>query len=379
MDRYCWRIDYIWFNQPVVKLPSSKCTILCGLRWILTLTFNDWWNNLLCWLKFTKTLLFSIFFSFVSSHQCQCSVFVINSVCVFLRYLYELHWPAHGADWFCWLRLFPELVQHSVRSGSLPSSNSSSAAHGQPARPGTVAVNHFSCSWDILLCTYFTHGKNWILSLPAQSVFWQFASAVLVQYSAKTDKATPGLQRLPHVQHGITGHVIWTPVVPQCTCYYSLQHQQPASAHCKYSFFAPTIPQVWQLPDDQCDLQCHHPHRLYHGAQGFVQQGHGFTYAQTPCHSLGYPANMSDPIQAALPSVAPAHCFSVPKQVAVPGVRGKHKKKTGGARTDSPSAAPSGSQFIAPKPPSCLAQLLSGTRERKSALSTILSLTSVIS
>ncbi|XP_034462057.1 carbohydrate-responsive element-binding protein-like isoform X3 [Hippoglossus hippoglossus] len=101
------------------------------------------------------------------------------------------------------------------------------------------------------------------------------------------------------------------------------------------------------------------------GAQGFVQQGHGFTYAQTPCHSLGYPANMSDPIQVTLPSVVPAHCFSVPKQVAVPGVRGKHKKKTGGARTDSPSVAPSGSQFIAPKPPSCLAELLCGTQERQ--------------
>ncbi|XP_035034621.2 carbohydrate-responsive element-binding protein-like isoform X2 [Hippoglossus stenolepis] len=106
------------------------------------------------------------------------------------------------------------------------------------------------------------------------------------------------------------------------------------------------------------------------GAQGFVQQGHGFTYAQTPCHSLGYPANMSDPIQVTLPSVVPAHCFSVPKQVAVPGVRGKHKKKTGGARTDSPSVAPSGSQFIAPKPPSCLAELLCGTQERQPLLVT---------
>ncbi|XP_062261595.1 carbohydrate-responsive element-binding protein-like isoform X3 [Platichthys flesus] len=106
------------------------------------------------------------------------------------------------------------------------------------------------------------------------------------------------------------------------------------------------------------------------GAQGSVQQGHGFTYAQTPCHSLSYPANMSDPLQAMLPSVTPAHYFSVPKQVAITGVRGKHKKKTGGARTVSPSIAQSGSQFIAPKPPSCLAQLLSGTRERHPLLVT---------
>nr|XP_019940968.1 PREDICTED: carbohydrate-responsive element-binding protein-like isoform X1 [Paralichthys olivaceus] len=109
------------------------------------------------------------------------------------------------------------------------------------------------------------------------------------------------------------------------------------------------------------------------GAQGSVQQGHGFplmvdTHAQTPCHSLGYPADMSDPLQATLPSVATAHCFSVPKQVAVPGVRGKQKKKTGGARIVGPSIAPSGSQFIAPAPTSCLAQLLSGGRERKPSL-----------
>ncbi|XP_053297598.1 carbohydrate-responsive element-binding protein-like isoform X2 [Pleuronectes platessa] len=106
------------------------------------------------------------------------------------------------------------------------------------------------------------------------------------------------------------------------------------------------------------------------GAQGSVQQGHGFTYAQTPCHSLSYPANMSDPLQAMLPSVTPAHYFSIPRQVAVTGVRGKHKKKTGGARTVSPSVTQSGSQFIAPKPPSCLAQLLSGTRERQPLLVT---------
>ncbi|KAA8586421.1 hypothetical protein FQN60_000257 [Etheostoma spectabile] len=67
------------------------------------------------------------------------------------------------------------------------------------------------------------------------------------------------------------------------------------------------------------------------GAQGSVHQAHGYphtgdTYPQTPCHSLSYPAAVSD--------VAPAaHCFSVPEQVAGTGLRGKHKQKTGGART----------------------------------------------
>ncbi|XP_035482537.1 carbohydrate-responsive element-binding protein-like isoform X1 [Scophthalmus maximus] len=110
------------------------------------------------------------------------------------------------------------------------------------------------------------------------------------------------------------------------------------------------------------------------GAQGSVHQGHGFppmvdTYAQSPCHSLSYPAAMSDQVQAMPPSVTAAHCFSVPGQVAVTGARGKHKKKTGGARTVSASSAPPASQFTTPTPTSCLAKLLSsGARERKPML-----------
>ncbi|XP_063750848.1 carbohydrate-responsive element-binding protein-like isoform X2 [Eleginops maclovinus] len=98
------------------------------------------------------------------------------------------------------------------------------------------------------------------------------------------------------------------------------------------------------------------------GAQGSMHQGHGYphaedTYPQSPCHPLSYPAT--------LPSVTAAHCFSVPEQLAGTGVRGKHKQKTGGARTGGHSAASS----TAPAPTSCLAKLLSSSsRERKPSL-----------
>ncbi|KAL3042395.1 hypothetical protein OYC64_020355 [Pagothenia borchgrevinki] len=96
------------------------------------------------------------------------------------------------------------------------------------------------------------------------------------------------------------------------------------------------------------------------GAQGSVHQGHVYphtedTYPQSPCHSLSY--------QATLPSVTAAHCFSVPEQLVVSGVRGK--QKTGGGMTGGQSAAPS----TAPPPTSCLAKLLSSnSRERKPSL-----------
>ncbi|KAF1378882.1 hypothetical protein PFLUV_G00195110 [Perca fluviatilis] len=110
------------------------------------------------------------------------------------------------------------------------------------------------------------------------------------------------------------------------------------------------------------------------GAQGSVHQPHGYPhtgdpYPQTPCHSLSYPAAASDPAHAALPSVTAAHCFSVPEQVAVPGLRGKHKQKTGGARTVGSSVALSGPPSTPPTPTSCLAKLLSSSaRERKPSL-----------
>ncbi|XP_042338675.1 uncharacterized protein LOC121939790, partial [Plectropomus leopardus] len=104
------------------------------------------------------------------------------------------------------------------------------------------------------------------------------------------------------------------------------------------------------------------------GAQGSVQQAHSYphtgdAFPLTPCGSISYPAV---PVHAALPSVTAAHCFSVPEQVAVTGVRGKHKQKTGGARTVGPSAA---SLSTAPTPTSCLAKLLScSAGERKPSL-----------
>lgn len=114
------------------------------------------------------------------------------------------------------------------------------------------------------------------------------------------------------------------------------------------------------------------------GAQGSVHQAHGYshtqdTYNQTPYHSLSYPAAVADPAHPSLPSVAVAHCFSVPEQVAVTGVRGKHKQKTGGVRTVKPTVASSGPPSTDPTPSSCLAKLLSSSAcERESVLSLIL-------
>lgn len=111
------------------------------------------------------------------------------------------------------------------------------------------------------------------------------------------------------------------------------------------------------------------------GSQGSVHQAHGYTvdtYPQTTCHSLSYLAALSDPVHIALPSVTASHCFSVPEQVAVTGVKGKHKQKTRGVRTAGPPA-PCGppSAAPAPAPTSCLAKLLSSSareRERKPLL-----------
>ncbi|XP_075876241.1 carbohydrate-responsive element-binding protein isoform X2 [Nelusetta ayraudi] len=87
-----------------------------------------------------------------------------------------------------------------------------------------------------------------------------------------------------------------------------------------------------------------------------------------PCHS--YPVDAPDPVHAVSPHVTVAHCFSVPQQMAVPGVRGKHKQKTGGLRTAGPSGAQSSPLSIyTPTPTSCLAKLLSsGACDRKPSL-----------
>lgn len=116
------------------------------------------------------------------------------------------------------------------------------------------------------------------------------------------------------------------------------------------------------------------------GAQGFGHQAPGHhqardTYQQTACVSLGYP---SDPLPLPAP-VTVADCFSVPEQMAVAEVRGKHKQKAGGLRRAGPSGgqpgpsggqpSPSGGQprLSAVHPPTpTLAQLLSsGSRERE--------------
>ncbi|KAM9728060.1 carbohydrate-responsive element-binding protein isoform 3-T3 [Menidia menidia] len=92
----------------------------------------------------------------------------------------------------------------------------------------------------------------------------------------------------------------------------------------------------------------------------------GDSYSQSHSQPLSYPASTSHPAHAALPS---AHCFSVPELVAISGVKGKHKQKTGGVKTAGPSAVPPGPPSAAPMPTSCLAKLLSsGPHERKAAL-----------
>ncbi|KAM9847031.1 carbohydrate-responsive element-binding protein [Aulostomus maculatus] len=107
---------------------------------------------------------------------------------------------------------------------------------------------------------------------------------------------------------------------------------------------------------------------------GAAQQVHSYphtgdTFPQTPCLSLSYPAGVSDPVHAALPSVSASHCFSIPEQLSAAGVTGKHKQKRGGMRTVGPPVVPSGPPSTASTPTSCLAKLLStGTRERKPAL-----------
>lgn len=101
------------------------------------------------------------------------------------------------------------------------------------------------------------------------------------------------------------------------------------------------------------------------GAPGYPHTGD--TYPQAPCHSLGYPEAVSEPAHAALPSGTAAHCFSVPEQVAVTGVRGKHKQKTGGVKTVGASVVPANSPSTAPTASSCLAKLLSSSAcERES-------------
>ncbi|XP_037543521.1 carbohydrate-responsive element-binding protein-like isoform X2 [Nematolebias whitei] len=111
------------------------------------------------------------------------------------------------------------------------------------------------------------------------------------------------------------------------------------------------------------------------GAHSSVYQNDSYpqaveAYSQTQCHSPSYPVGTSDPpVHSALPPVTAAHCLSVPEQVVLSGVRGKHKQKTGGVKTVGPSVLTSDPQSSAPMPTSCLAKLLStNTHERKPKL-----------
>ncbi|XP_061608113.1 carbohydrate-responsive element-binding protein-like isoform X2 [Phyllopteryx taeniolatus] len=83
----------------------------------------------------------------------------------------------------------------------------------------------------------------------------------------------------------------------------------------------------------------------------------GDTYPRPPCRSLSYPTIMSVPVQTAQPPGGASHCFAVPEQVSSTEVRGKHKRKRGGARTSGPAVGLSYTTSAAPA--SCLAKLLS--------------------
>ncbi|XP_011482059.1 carbohydrate-responsive element-binding protein isoform X1 [Oryzias latipes] len=103
------------------------------------------------------------------------------------------------------------------------------------------------------------------------------------------------------------------------------------------------------------------------GSQASQHQVQNYSQARdSNTHSHSYPAATPELLHAPLPPVTAAYCFSVPEQMTISGVRGKHKQKTGGVRTAAASAVLPGSQPTAPMPTSCLAKLLSTTaQERK--------------
>ncbi|RVE63510.1 hypothetical protein OJAV_G00136960 [Oryzias javanicus] len=103
------------------------------------------------------------------------------------------------------------------------------------------------------------------------------------------------------------------------------------------------------------------------GSQASQHQVQGYSQARgSNTHSHSYSAGTPELLHAPLPPATTAHCFSVPEQMTVSGVRGKHKQKTGGVRTAAASAVLPGSQPTTPMPTSCLAKLLSSTaHERK--------------
>lgn len=305
-------------------------------------------------------------------------------LCGVLRYLYEFSGPAHWAGWFCWLQLFWEHVQHRVRPGSLPCGYSSSATHRQPAGSGTAPVNN--SSW-LLKC------RN--CQLAAVGAFVHF-SLLFFFFSSKPNLSSDSLPQ----PSSSNSRPAQARLVPGCSEYQASSITSGAMLYGQQSYPDPPVSIAYTPNTEQpasssvpflYPLPCHKfshcttigmtPTVITHtastmGAQGSVHQAHGYphtgdTYSQTPCHSLSYP-DMSDPVHAALPPVTVAHCFSVPEQMAVTGIRGKHKQKTGGLRTAGSSGAQTAPlpSIYEPTPTSCLAKLLSsGSRERESVVS----------
>lgn len=154
---------------------------------------------------------------------------------------------------------------------------------------------------------------------------------------------------------------------PPVSAAFATSIEQPASASIPFFYPAPCQKFGYHTTSSTASTVITHTA----STMGATQQAHGYlhggdTYPQTPCHSICYPASLSDPVPTAMPSVHVAHCFSVPEQVPTTGGRGKHKQKRGGVRTVGPPALPSGPPSNALTPTSCLAKLLStSSRERE--------------
>lgn len=98
-----------------------------------------------------------------------------------------------------------------------------------------------------------------------------------------------------------------------------------------------------------------------HDCPGMAGSGSGFPPAA--CALQGYPPGTiaAAPPHTSLPCPNLSHFFSVPQQPSVPANRGKHKRKSEGARG-------AGSVATAPIPPqhtSCLAKLLSASTQER--------------
>lgn len=295
-------------------------------------------------------------------------------MCCFHRYLFKLSGPVQRADCFCWLQLFWKLPQHVCSWPPLCGSNSS-AAYRYPAGSGGTAVSMRS---NHML------SDNLLQILPVSPLFLisklfhfqpSLTSNNLSQSSTsntRSDQTRPSPDCIEYQTSTIvSGAVPYNhptyhniPV----TIAFTANADQPASA---------SIPFLHPLP---CFKFGYHPSTsatssvITHtastmGSQASQHQVQNYSQARdSNTHSHSYPAATPELLHAPLPPVTAAYCFSVPEQMTISGVRGKHKQKTGGVRTAAASAVLPGSQPTAPMPTSCLAKLLSTTAQESESV-----------